>query len=494
MRVKDLTENSEIIDPAFFQRVADESSRLRLHEMDYDIIGIGGLTTQTRYIADMAKMVREEFPDAVIIGGGGFMSAQPREMMRWIPEFDVGFVGEAYNTFREFLAVFNGNQNWSKIKGTVYREGTKIKLGRMRELIPEEKMDEEIPYPAYEYSMVEAYLQYSAMTYSPIVSGLVALNVREQLRRLDVMSSLGCPLNCSFCFHLGATPSCQSKIYNKTVTGKAVRKHSPKYVVNLIGMLRQQYGVNFVSFIDENFTVNKQWFYDFCSELENADLSNLIHWGVVGHANTVDAEMLSKGHDVGMSYISYGGETASPTLLKTIGKLQTPDQMANAIAITHAAKITPIMSFILGFPEETIEDVIATTQFFIDNQINCGPFLLQPYPGTVLFEKYKDKIIAEQLTEEEKEILDKHAMLEATANDFRIRDDALKRWIFSLDDAVKISCNISQFSDMELLGLKQAMEFWDIKRLKAFKKQFELQKITEAHNKFDHDNKNERGM
>jgi hypothetical protein len=85
-------------------------------------------------------------------------------------------------------------------------------------------------------------------------------------------------------------------------------------------------------------------------------------------------------------------------------------------------------------------------------------------------------------------------MLEATANDFRIRDDALKRWIFSLDDAVKISCNISQFSDMELLGLKQAMEFWDIKRLKAFKKQFELQKITEAHNKFDHDNKNERGM
>jgi len=481
-----------LIDKEFIKILCDEVKRLSHHEIHWDIIGIGGLTTQFKYIVNLAKIAREEFPDALIVGGGGFMSAQPFEMMKWIPEFNIGCIGEAYKTWRDVLEQYQSGQNWSKVKGLVYREGSKVKLSPIRPLIPEEKLDEEIPYPAYEFSPVETYIRNSPMPYSIESSGLVPLNLSEGLRRLDVITSYGCPWSCYFCFHLGSTPSCQSKIYGKKVVGKAFRQHSVKYVVNLIDHLRRHYGVNFISFGDENFSVNRKWFNDFCAELEEQDLATLIKWGIVAHTATVDQEMLTKAHDVGLSYISYGGESGSTRLLKEMGKGQTPEQMTAAIEATHAAGVNPIMSFIVGFPGETIDDVIATCQFFIDNQVHCDPFILQPYPGSALYDKYKDKIIEQHMTDEERTFLNNpnvdtwvklerstgveillpsksKLMKELPVLKESIRDIALKRWVLSLDDATKMSANLTDFTDVELAGLKYMLFHWDIDRLKKFK-------------------------
>lgn len=503
-------------------------------EGSQDIIGITGLITQFKFIQTIAKVCREEHPAALIVGGGGWLSSMPFEMMKWIPELDIGAVGEAYITWREILKHAE-DRNWSKVKGLVYREGKKVKLSSMRPLIEEyyyceehkserltfekaaeadftckcgdplvNNLDEQIPWPAYEFSPVETYLKYSPIPYSMESSGMVPLNVGEGLRRLDVMSSLGCPWNCSFCHHVCGSPSQQSKLYGREVTGKAFRQHSPKYVVGLIDHLRRKWSVNFVSFIDENFTVNKKWFYKFCETLEEADLATLIHWGVVGHSRTVDKEMLVKGHDVGMSYISYGGESGSARLLKEMGKGQTPEQMSASIEATHAAQINPIMSFIIGFPDETIEDVIATLQFFIDNQIHCNPFFLQPYPATALYEQYKDKIIEQYMTEDELAYMKdnelrtslmqayyKEAPKEISSNQARklfpelqtrIHDEALKRWVLSLDDATRMSCNLTAFTDVELAGMRYLLSTegisldgkpMDLERLKQFKRQLE---------------------
>lgn len=494
-----------IISRDFIKTLSEEVKRLSNHETEWDIIGIGGLTTQFKYIVNLAKVCREEFPDALIVGGGGFISAQPFEMMKWIPEFNIGCIGESYVTWREVLEHYQSDRNWSKIKGLVYREGAKVKLSPMRPLIPEAKLDDEIPYPAYEFSPVETYIRNSPMPYSIESSGLVPLNLQESLRRLDVITSYGCPWSCYFCYHLGSTPSCQSKMYGRKVEGKAFRQHSVKYVVNLIDHLRRHYGINFISFGDENFTVNKKWFYDFCAELEEQDLASLIKWGIVAHTATVDQEMLTKGRDVGLSYISYGGESGSPRLLKEMGKGQTPEQMTAAIEATHAAQVNPIMSFIVGFPSESIDDVIMTCQFFIDNQVHCDPFMLQPYPGSALYDKYKDKIIEQHLTDEENEFLNKPGLdtfsrlaernlplnwretlgVPSSKTDLlkhlpvlkeKIHDEALKRWVLSLDDATKLSANLTDFTDVELAGLKNMLFHWDIERLKKFKKILEKHK------------------
>ena len=463
-------------------RLPIDAVRQTIKEDDYDIIGVSGLITQFKFIKELLPVCREEHPDALIVGGGGFLSSMPFEMMKWLPQLNIGSIGESYITWQEIMEHAE-DRNWKNVKGLIYREGKKTRLTPMRPLISEEKLDEEIPFPAYEFSPVETYLMYSQMPYSPE-------SMSPNCRRLDVLASYGCPYRCSFCFHNGCTPFCQSQIYGKEVKGKPFRQHSPQYVVNLITHLRMTYCINFVSFIDENMAANRKWFMEFCDKMEESGLATLIHWGMVCHSRTVDAELLTKAKDVGCRYISYGGETSSEKLLKQIGKGQNKEQMTSALTATQAAGINPIMSFIIGFPETTIDDLIGDTQYFIDNQIYVNPFFLQPYPSTQLYKQYKDKIIEQHMTEEEKELLSNptpenyvkvfkddpvvpsKSQLQKnllTLKD-KVKDVALQRWILSLDDATKLSVNLTEFNDVELAGLRYMLNTWDIRRLEQFKK------------------------
>lgn len=463
-------------------RLPIDAVRQTVKEDQWDIIGIGGLTTQYKYIKKLVPICREEHPDALIVGGGGFITAQPYEMLRWLPDLDIGCIGESYITWQEVMEHFD-DRNWKKVKGLVYRQGKKIKMSKMRPLIPEEKLDEEIPFPAYEFSPVETYLMNSRIPYSPEA-------MAPNCRRLSVLSSYGCPWRCTFCSHNGSSPYDQSKIYGKKVVGKEFRQHTPQYVVNLITHLRLTYGINFVSFIDENLTVNKKWFFEFCDKLEESGLATLIHWGMVCHTRTVDAELLQKARDVGCSYVSYGGESASAKLLKQMKKGQTKEVMGAAIEATQAAGINPIMSFIVGFPNTTMDDLIEDCQFYIDYQIHVRPFLLQPYPGSELYRKYKEQIIEQHLTREEKEFL---TATKPTLDIFtkvfgeteipsrtklqknllvlkeKVKDNALERWVLSLDDATKLSANLTDFNDVELAGLRYMLSAWELERLKKFR-------------------------
>ena len=503
-------------------RLPIDAVRQTVKEDQWDIIGISGLITQTKAIKPIVKVCREEHPAAVIVGGGGFMSSMPFEMLRWLPDFDIGVIGEGYITWQEILEHVN-DQNWSKIKGLIYREGKKVKLSPMRPFIEDyyyceehkqkhctfdealkndykcstckqsliNNLDEEIPFPAYEFSPIETYLMHSQIPYS-------AEAMHPNCRRLDVMSSYGCPYTCYFCFH----PACSTEVYGKVFAGKPYRQHSPQYIVNLISHLRQQYCVNFISFLDENFAVNRKWFFEFCSKLEESGLATLIHWGIVSHTKTVDAELLQKGKDTGLSYISYGGEATSKKLLTQIGKGQTKETMTAAIEATQAAGVNPIMSFIVGHPNTTMDDLIEDCQFYIDNQVHVVPFFLTPYPATPIYRQYKDKIIEQWMTETEKAFLTdptpfKYAVIFAKETTEtkglntpsqsqlqknlpmikeKIRDIALERWVSNLDDATKFSVNLTEFNDVELAGLRYFMSTWDVERLKKFKKELEAKK------------------
>jgi len=478
------------------QREKKIGAGLLRSDQSWDVIGIGGLITQYKYVKELVPVCREKHPDAVIVGGGGFMTSMPREMMRWLPDLDIGVIGEAYNTWRDVLNHVD-DENWKQVQGLIYRHGKNAKFSTMRPLIPEEELDEEIPWPAYEFSPVETYLMNSRIPYSPEA-------MSPNCRRLSVLTSYGCSMRCSFCFHNGSSPFCQSQIYNKKVTGKPFRQHSPKYIVNLIQHLRQTYCINFVSFLDENMTVNRKWFLEFCDLLAESGLATLINWGMVVHSRTVDGDLLRKAKDCGCTYISFGGETSSERLLKKMGKGQTKEQMSAAIQATQAAGINAIMSFIVGFPETTIDDLIGDLQFYIDNQIHVIPFFLQPYPGSKLYNEYKDKIIEQYLTDEEKLflsdptpmklgllVLEKSIKVdkldEVTQSwikknfdtiSYSLKDQALERWVSILDDAVQLTANLTKFDDVTLSGLRWLIstnmadltpKWQDMKRLEKFK-------------------------
>ena len=48
----------------------------------------------------------------------------------------------------------------------------------------------------------------------------------------------------------------------------------------------------------------------------------------------------------------------------------------------------PVMTFMVGNPNEDINDVLQTVEFFIKNNVTIDPFICTPYPGTKIFMDY----------------------------------------------------------------------------------------------------------
>ena len=229
-------------------RASDDVTTQVLKADRWDVIALGGITTAYRSIKHIVGMAKALAPQALVVAGGGFLTSMPRDIMRFLPQVDVGVVGEAFVSFPELLRrVDAGAPDWAAVPGLAWRNAE----GRTR-LNPEQPLLQDIdtlPYPAWELFPLEVYFKNSMALYSE--EGMLAR------RRLDVNASYGCSLICRFCFHLGIAGDLQqvAKDGEADVTfthKRVIRYHSPRYVVDLVNCARSRFGIDFISLLDEN--------------------------------------------------------------------------------------------------------------------------------------------------------------------------------------------------------------------------------------------------
>jgi anaerobic magnesium-protoporphyrin IX monomethyl ester cyclase len=427
---------------------------------NWDVIVTGGLITTYGYVKRIVQYARKICRDSIIIAGGGFLTPIPYEVMELIPEIDIGVIGEAYETLKEILARVNERDyDLNDIKGIIYRD-TKREL-QINELRPLLKDVDSLPFPAWEFFPLDIYFKHSSL--------LLSEEAMLAQRHLGVMASYGCPFACKFCFHLGL--SGELKTYNlngkrqiKVTPRRKIRNHSPAYVVDLVKYARHTFGIDFVSFLDENFAIlgkNNKWFDEFSTLWRKAELqprcisenkehdSNLcsgIHWGATAHAAVVNLEMLKHFRELGCSHLDYGLESFSDEILESIGKSSNAELNENAVLMTLKANIRPIPNQIIGFPDESFESILATLDAWNRLGIHAYPFLATPYPGSEWYDTFKDKILEQY-------------------------GGNLEDYLFDLGDATKVTAIISKnFNAVELLGLRELMVNRDVKRIKEYEK------------------------
>src|SRR5216117_2169904 len=161
---------------------------------DWDVIALGGITTAYGAIKHIVGLAKALAPRALVVAGGGFLTSMPHDVMRLLPQVDVGVVGEAFLSFPELLRrVDAGNRDWASVRGLVWRDAAGTS-----HLTPEQPLLDDIdrlPYPAWELFPLDIYFRNSTFGFSE--EGMAAK------RRLDINASYGCSLICRFCFHLG---------------------------------------------------------------------------------------------------------------------------------------------------------------------------------------------------------------------------------------------------------------------------------------------------
>jgi len=430
-------------------RLKNEDIISEINEENWDIIGIGGLVTTYTWQKRMFRMLRNEFPNAVLIAGGGLATSVQQELMQWIPEIDVLCVGEGERTISQILENFD-ERNWDNVRGIYYRQGEEINRTLPQQLLSEEELSK-LPFPKYDLlPLEEVYFKYSSIPLSP--------EAMACKRRLSIETSRGCPFRCSFCIDLpsgiprNTSYSKKDKLYVDSLSAsKKIRYYDSKWVINLIKYLRLKYAVDFLSFTDETFTASKKRVLELCDLMEQEGLTELdppLHFGATAHVNTLDREMLERLKEVGFSYLDLGLESMNKDILsEDLTKGSTPSKNEWAFNECLRAGIYPITNFMIGLPGENMQSVYDTTKFLVNNEIECGPFFATPYPGTGLFERCK------------KEILEEFGSLENFV--IKCEDD------ISLDFVV----NLTKYNDAELLGIRQMMINHDLEQIIKFAEQ-----------------------
>lgn len=430
---------------------------------DWDAIGVGGISTTYSYVKKILRYAKQYSPRSLRVVGGGLLTSMPQDLMRLIPEIDIGVVGEAFVTLPEILTKVDEKKNdWNSVPGIIWRDRSgEVLLNPARPLIDD--LDQ-LPYPAWDMLPMNIYFKNSALLYSEE-------NFTSK-RRMDINGSFGCPFICRFCFHLGLAGDLQRDESSNPKADvvfthdRINRTHSPRYIASMVKHMRDKYGVDFVLFFDENLLAmnsasKNTWLPEICrlwiaeglqpqcirdGVPHDPNKCTGVHWGGTSHAALANLPLLKQMREAGCAQLLYGYESFSKRVLKNVGKGATPESNERSLKITMEAGIRPVPNQMLGFPDEFFDSLIDCVEAWERLGIEVFPFFATPYPGTEWYNKYKEKVLAQY-------------------------GGDLDAFMTDLGDATKITAVICEnLNAVELLGLRQLMVNRDIKRIREYEK------------------------
>ncbi len=431
----------------------------------WDVIAVGGLSSMYNDIVKVLKIARKLNPNALIVCGGGFITYMPDKIMKYCPEIDIAGIGEGEELFRDVLRTKEKGGSWSSVKGICYREDDQILFTEPRPLIPD--LDT-LPYPAYDLVDVEAYFKYSSSLWA-------GPGIWQSKRRMNMVTERGCPRQCTFCTHNGMNRWDQEMILGKEKLQMLdkeegfqaiVRFFSPRYVIDHALYLYEKYNIDYLCLMDENNTAYRGRMHEFCDMWIKEGLHKKIKLATGGDAPSITPDIVKHMKEANFSIIAIGGESGSDRiLLNDIGKGVTRAHNQKAVELLQQGGITPSMTFMVGNPNEDINDVLETVDFFIQNKAIVDPFICTPFPGTKIFFDNQDFIL--QQYDERLALLEKFPNPNISDEIIKKwKDEALQTFLLSLNNATDYSCTVSKkFDYADLIAIKHFMHEQDTDKL-----------------------------
>ncbi|MDD5192266.1 MAG: radical SAM protein, partial [Candidatus Nanoarchaeia archaeon] len=199
-----------------------------------------------------------------------------------------------------------------------------------------------------------------------------------------IIGSRGCPYLCTFC----SAP---------ITSGRKIRTRSIDNIIGEVESLKEEYGVNAVHFLDNDFIYNKERVLNLADELQRRNLG--INWRALARVDVTaksGKEFLEKIKQAGCYQLVFGIESGSQRILDLIKKGTTPEQAREAIRLCKEVGIKTKAYYMFGFPTETLQEMNQTLEHAkqLDTDTACF-VLVKAYPGTEMYnslvEKYGDK-------------------------------------------------------------------------------------------------------
>jgi anaerobic magnesium-protoporphyrin IX monomethyl ester cyclase len=328
-----------------------------------DVVGVTSITPSIYAAEEVLKIAQEVVPDALRMLGGIHATFMYRQVLTEAPWIDVIVRGEGEEILVALMtAVQDGRwpADRGRIKGLAFREGTEIVATQAAPTV--KNLDGIDP----DWTILE----WGKYIYVPLGVKVAIPNMAR-----------GCPFTCSFCS--------QWKFW------RDYRVRDPKKVVDEIERLVNDHGVGFFILADEEPTINKKKFVEFCQELIDRGLPDKIKWGINTRVTDIyrDRDLLRFYRKAGLVHVSLGTEAAAQLKLDQFNKETTVAENKEAIRLLREADIFTEAQFIVGLDNETTETLEETFQMAWDWQPDLANWsMYTPWPFTPLYQELGDKV------------------------------------------------------------------------------------------------------
>ena len=346
--------------------ISNDQLASRLIALCPQVIGITVTTNVLPSAQRIARLVKQALPTATLIVGGPHISSAGVEAIRACEYFDFGVSGEGELTLLELLQSLRSGRSASEIPGVIWRDA-QGDLHRTEPRTTAVDLDA-LPQPAWD--LLDGFpAGYQAnIFFSP--GGPAA----------SLITSRGCSFRCAFC--------------DQSTFGHQYRSASAETVLHAVKSVQEKYGIRYITFCDDTFTLDRQRVLDLCGLL--SELSPPIAWSCDANVMTMDRALLEKMKLAGCWSVSYGLESGSPEVLKSLRKQIDLQRAKKVIEDTRTAAIHAKGLFIMGTPEESAESIRLTREFIRSvplSTINLSKFT--PYPGSELYDQVGDQVDAD---------------------------------------------------------------------------------------------------
>lgn len=348
---------------AMTHHVGHDALRARLAELKPDIVGCTAITPSIYEAEEVLKIAAEVAPGALRVLGGIHATFMFRQILTEAPWIDVIVRGEGEEIMVNLAeAVRDGRftTDRRRIKGLAFRDGEEIVSTQAASTV--KNLDCIKP----DWSILE----WDAYIYIPLGVKVAIPNMAR-----------GCPFTCSFCS--------QWKFW------RDYRVRDPKKVADEIEDLVTNHGVGFFILADEEPTINKKKFVEFCQELIDRGLNKRVKWGINTRVTDIyrDRDMLKFYREAGLVHVSLGTEAAAQLKLDLFNKETTVAQNKEAIRLLREADIFTEAQFIVGLDNETAETLEETYRMAWDWQPDLANWsMYTPWPFTPLFQEIRDQV------------------------------------------------------------------------------------------------------
>jgi anaerobic magnesium-protoporphyrin IX monomethyl ester cyclase len=353
------------IEPDYLEQIAEHTDAL--------LIGISVLTgPMIGGAIQAAKHVKEYAPNVTVVFGGWHPTLCPESTLRE-PYVDIVVRGQGELTIVELATALANHQPLDFIHGISWKKNGRLIENFERRVQP---VDTFAP-PAFDLTNFDAYERATGK------------------RELAYATSIGCPYACNYCTDM-------------VVYKRRFNAYAAEHVVSELTGLVRKYRITNVALLDSNFPVDLRRAIAIAQGIRDSGVK--FTWTFQASTDFIcrmsqdEVQLLA---DSGVSYMGFGTESTSKTVLKMMNKRhQKVDEMYETARKASLAGIRITFNLILGYPGETEEDRLITFRTMSDigrqfPNVRFSPNIFTPYPGIPIWPQLRELGVVEPQTLEE---------------------------------------------------------------------------------------------